>query len=307
MKSVVIWFSQTGNTEHIAAAIGEGIELAGSECDLVRIKDVNPKKLLQYDLIGLGAPVFHFGEPMNVKWFIDRMAFVGGKHAFAFCTHGTIPEYYFPNIVPRLKKRGLTVIGTKDWYCSCYLPALPKPYFTDGHPDEVDLQQARDFGREMVERSRRISLGETDLVPPVPVAPPPLPNTLQVDGIPVSFSSYVRFDKEKCTYPRCRLCMDNCPVDGIDLSMDPPVIAEPCDNCHFCANLCPTGALDDTGVAEKMERLMAGGMTMVPHLERAEAEGRFRRLVPVEKVGSEPPIYKVHNKHPRWVIGSGLQ
>ena len=44
-----------------------------------------------------------------------------------------------------------------------------------------------------------------------------------------------------------------------------------------------------------------------PLLEEAEAEGRFRRLVPVKDIGYDTPLYKVSNKHPQWVIGKGLQ
>jgi hypothetical protein len=44
-----------------------------------------------------------------------------------------------------------------------------------------------------------------------------------------------------------------------------------------------------------------------PILAEAEAKGRFRRLLPVEKIGFEAPFYKVHHKHPQWVIGKGPQ
>ena len=70
-----------------------------------------------------------------------------------------------------------------------YYPAVPKPYFTDGHPDAIDLKEAEDFGREMVERSRRIYRGETQLIPTLPKgseydelydpAPPPPEETLE--------------------------------------------------------------------------------------------------------------------------------
>ena len=46
------------------------------------------------------------------------------------------------------------------------------PYYTAGHPDEIDLREAEEFGREMVERSRRISAGETKLIPAMPDMPP---------------------------------------------------------------------------------------------------------------------------------------
>ena len=168
IKSIVIYYSQTGNTKKIAQAIHAGISQLGEQCDIARLRDVDPRNLAGYDLIGLGSPVIHARELPNVTYFINFMKSVDGKHAFAFCTHGATPGYYLARVVPALIQRGLTVIGWKDWFCSAYHPVIPKPYFTDGHPDAIDLREAEDFGREMVDRSRRISLGETDLIPTLP-------------------------------------------------------------------------------------------------------------------------------------------
>ena len=58
MKCIAIYFSQTGNTEKIAMAIQKGIKQITGHCDLVKIKDANPRRLYEYDLIGIGAPQY---------------------------------------------------------------------------------------------------------------------------------------------------------------------------------------------------------------------------------------------------------
>jgi flavodoxin/ferredoxin len=317
VKCAVIYFSITGNTEKVALAIQKGIKEATGHCDIVKIRDANPRGLYQYDLIGIGSPVIGVpvagAEPLNIKTFIDNMRFVGGKHAFAFCTHGTHSELFFPRVVRMLKRRGLIVIGTHDWYGTVYISSMPKPYPTDGHPDSIDLKEARDFGTEMVERSRKISSGETRLIPPVPklpvLMPPPPGKAGEPSIVDKFFGDMLKYHKEKCKYPKCRLCIDNCPVDGIDLSVKPPVIAKPCTGCEFCTKICPTGALDGSAYDEFAGPVAARdikGFLMID-LVKAEAEGRFRRLVPADKVGSGTPIYKSHTKHPYWIIGKGLQ
>jgi len=314
LKTIVIYFSQTGNTEKVAMAIQKGIKQTTGQCDLVKIKDADPRRLYEYDLIGLGAPCFAV-EPQNVSDFIKNMRFVGGKHLFAFLTHGGNPELYFPSIYPKLQKRGLKVIGMADWFGNCYLLHHVEPYPTMGHPDEIDLQEAEEFGKEMVERSRRISAGETGLIPEAPQKLPiQPPNGLSLDVLD-SFSSMVKYHKEKCLYPKCRLCMKNCPVDGIDLSVDPPVIANPCHPCEFCARICPTGALDMDEWVEAFSKETAKIMPLhlIPALEKAEAEGRFRRLPPIESLDKYYEYYanldhygfKKHKKHPQWIIGKG--
>ena len=147
MKSLVIFDSITGNTRKIAKAIHTGLAKTGEPADLARLRDVSTADLAGYDLIGLGSPVMRTRELRNVSNFIEfTMKKVDGKHAFAFCTHGAAPSRYMSRVVPALQQRGLIVIGWNDWFGSCFFPAIPKPYFTDGHPDEIDLKEAADFG-----------------------------------------------------------------------------------------------------------------------------------------------------------------
>ena len=113
--------------------------------------------------------------PANVLEFAGKMRFVGGKHCFTFCTHGTSYRAFHPSLYPVLTGRGLVVIGSADWYGDCHLLHMPQPYPTAGHPDDIDLQEAEVFGRDMAVRSMRISAGETDLVPPAPAQIPKPP------------------------------------------------------------------------------------------------------------------------------------
>ncbi|MBN1367784.1 MAG: flavodoxin domain-containing protein, partial [Dehalococcoidales bacterium] len=106
MKCIIVYFSQTGNTEKIARAIQAGVKKTAGHCDIVKMQEANPRRLYEYDLIGLGSPVIGL-VPGNVAIFIKNMSFLGGKHIFSFCSHGTHPEMYYPDIVRKLNRRGL--------------------------------------------------------------------------------------------------------------------------------------------------------------------------------------------------------
>lgn len=308
MKCAIIYFSQTGNTEKVARAIQTGIKQIAGHCDLLTLKEANPRKLHEYDLIGLGSFVIEI-EPPNVTSFIKNLRFVGGKHAFSFCTHLDMGFCYFQSVVPKLKQRGLIVIGWHDWYGTNFQYMGPTPFLTDGHPDEIDLKEAEEFGREMVWRSQKISAGETNLIPKEPekiIFPDKEDEIL----VPLELGAKPLFDKSKCLYPKCRLCMDNCPMDSIDLSVDPPVVGKPCMRypCRFCMLICPTGAI--FGDEKELELLCQHLSKVVKRagpdiLRKAEAEGTFRRLIPEEKTGWGVPAYKVHTKLPRYIIGKG--
>lgn len=322
MKCIVIYFSQTGNTEQIAKAIHSGVKKITGHCDLIKIKEANPRRLQDYDLIGIGTPVFGYREAPNVKAFIKDLRFVGGKHVFAFATHGTHGEYFPSSIAPKLKRKGLQVIGVRRWYANTYIPGSPNPYPTAGHPDKIDRAEARQFGREMAELSLKIYAGETNLIPPLPKAPKiSLKKFLEEHhkketaywekrGVKIEGHKQTpkQYDKEKCLYPKCTLCMDNCPLDGIDMTLDPPVIAQPCMHCMFCAKICPTGAMDgDFFYNTPAERTVkATPEFYLEQLEKDEKAGTFRRLVPVDEIGWDTPYYVKYNKHPWWIIGKGL-
>jgi flavodoxin/ferredoxin len=297
MQCVVIYSSQTGNTEKIAHAIHTGVKQITVQCDVLKMKESNPKRLYEYDLIGIGAPTHHSKEPAWVDAFIKNMRFVGGKHCFAFATHGTLPANFFASIVPKLKERGLIVIGWCDWYGGGNHAQNPGPWYTEGHPDETDLQEAEAFGREMVARSIRISQGKTELIPKVPamidfgdLAPDKVFKNMR------HVREFAKFEKEKCLYPACRLCMDNCPWDGIDITVDPVILHQPCTYCGgLCEAICPTGAINcDAWREHPMPEVTPEGKGHiielgVPTLREAEEQGRFRRLISEEEVQSYTP------------------
>ncbi len=309
MRSLVIYYSQTGNTKKIAEAIHTGMSELSEQCDIAQLQDVDTEDLIKYDLIGLGTPVWHRREPVHVMNFIEyTMNSVEGKHGFAFCTHGLFPGRLLARVVPIMTQRGLIVVGWSDWYGSVFLPEKPKPYFTDGHPDEIDLNEAQGFGREMVERSRRIYAGESQLIPTLPPGreyderypgPPRVVRrtTEQVELIGIRAFDYI-INREKCAYPQCTVCIDHCPTRSINLSISPPILKETCDRCSYCEQICPRGAIEFDW--EPIVRLI--NEYVVPDFakisEEAEAKGLFRRLVPLKDVGWNTPWYTL-KKPPR--------
>ncbi|MFC1820515.1 hypothetical protein ACFLZG_05470 [Thermodesulfobacteriota bacterium] len=295
MECLIIYFSLTESTAKIARAIYKGVTSSGVHCEILPLKLVDIQVLEKYDLIGLGSPVWR-AVPRNVEIFIGSMPLSQGRHIFTFSTHGAKPDRFFPKIFELLTEKEMTIIGHRDWYGSVNLPNLPKPYFTDDHPDATDLKEAEDYGKEMVKLSLRISAGETDLIPS---PPEPLPQSAYRPSrprIPIELNS------QKCQYPECRLCMDHCPMGAIDLSLSPPVFGKGCEYCYFCEMICPEGAIE-----VDYEKVLNMGISRAKNvftkeLDKAEAEGRFRPLVAREDVGWDTPYFKLHNRHPRYIV-----
>ncbi len=307
MKSLVIYFSQTGNTQRIAQAIQKGINETRTHCDIARIQDVNREDLADYDLIGLGSPVWHRREPLNVLNFVEyKLRSLEGKLGFVFCTHGLYPGHFLGRMVPALKLEGIRVIGWKNWFGSVWVPEHPKPYFTDGHPDDIDLEEARLFGREMAEKSPGVTAGEIPL-PELPqgqkyheLYPGPGstdrirafqekgPSGYRETRELIDLRSFdFRINPEKCLYPKCTVCIDNCPTQSINFSVTPAIFRKSCDRCWFCEQICPRGAIevDWAPVANFVDRNIVKDWFKAA--EEAVARGQLRMLIKPEEIGRD--------------------
>ncbi|MCC7462025.1 MAG: flavodoxin domain-containing protein [Gammaproteobacteria bacterium] len=113
------------------------------------------------------------------------------------------------------------------------------------------------------------------------------------------------FDMEKCTYPTCTLCVDKCPMKCIDLESDPPHVRNDCEGCDLCYCLCPKDAIAITNLekAHLPLRMASPAHPFVQAIERYERAGKFRRLVPLEQVGFDNPVYMNRNA-PRIVLNA---
>ncbi len=259
LKGIVVYYSAGGNTARVANAVYKGMNSVIA-CDVAPIKKVNPADLAKYDVIALGAPIWFYREPANVKTFTYDLPRMDGKLCVLFGTHGTQPIGQFWSMSRNVLRRGMTIIGWADWFGPDLVHGY-QPHPAWGHPDFIDLAEAEAFGRRMAEYSTRIYAGETDLIPEIP-KPGAGENSLWAprlnEGGTISFASppsghIPEFDFSKCAYPRCTRCIDNCPVNAIDLSVTAPggsivsrgsktypvVLKQACEHCGgLCQRVC---------------------------------------------------------------------
>ncbi len=84
-----------------------GIVKVTGQCDMVNQADVDPGSLTDYDLVGLGCPVFYFQEPFNIRDFIERLPILKDRQWFIFCTHGSVLGNTLRSMAERLQKKGI--------------------------------------------------------------------------------------------------------------------------------------------------------------------------------------------------------
>lgn len=285
MKVLIIYFSQTGGTKKIAEKIKEGIKKSSNDCDIVGIKQASSKDLNKYKIIGIGAPTFYFREPVNVRNFIQEMEEVKGKHIFLFCTHGSIIGNTFYHMSEGLSKKGYLVIGTFDSYSESSIQYYPKIMHTANHPDEIEVNEATQFGESICDISVRIQKGESSLIPEFELIDDTWwarsSKTLTL-GLLRKFNPKFEINIVKCT--KCLTCQNNCPADAINVEVDPPEIqTEGCIYCLYCEKSCPEGAIDADW--NPMRAGARGNLKKyVSALKKAEIKGRFRPYVDYENI-----------------------
>jgi len=286
MRVLIIYFSQTGGTLKIAKKIHEGIINSGNECELASIiKEVNEKNLNQYDLIGLGSPTFLFREPLNVKRFIDNMQEVAGKHCFIFATHGSCIGNQFYFMSEGLKKKGYIVIDSFDSYSDSSIQFYPSPMHTTGHPDKIELEQAKQFGEKICGISQRVKNGELDLLPKFELITSTWwarDSKILTPELLRKISPAFKINTDKCT--KCYICQDNCPADAVNIDAEPPEIQkEGCIFCWYCEKACPEGAIEaDWTFMRKNSKTNL--KKYIKLLKKAEEEGKFRPYIDYEKI-----------------------
>jgi len=87
-RAIVIYDTKFGNTEKIARALARGMEKQGVKVDCVKTDEVDIDKLVEYDLLAVGAPTHVRGVSKPMKALLEKLKSVDikGKKAFAFDT-----------------------------------------------------------------------------------------------------------------------------------------------------------------------------------------------------------------------------
>lgn len=245
MKALVVYFSQTGGTAQVARLIAAGLLAGGAtKADVRPIRQVGPEEWLNYDLLGVGTPVFYYHEPPNVRDWIRRLApRQRPAPAFTFNTNGGNPCNTFRRLQRMLRPKGAHVTGSFECFGFDTYPIFMKSFRKWGHPDAADLNAAESFGRQAAADAARLIAGQ----------PVPEPTYRFVGGKTFRLSIFCRkpildwffpalnVNHDRCI--QCGACVRACPTENIKL--DPwPTMADRCIHCHLCERICPRNAIE---------------------------------------------------------------
>jgi len=145
MKSLVVYYSKSGNTEKVARAIAKGLE-----AELKRIEEV--EDVYRYELICIGTPVHALAPAEPVKKFLKELPDLFGRKGAGFCTmHAAGDKRTLRIIKEKLENKGIGFLGSFSCKGASSIFADWGPrIFNRGKPNEENLKRAEDFGRKLL-------------------------------------------------------------------------------------------------------------------------------------------------------------
>ena len=164
MKALVAYYSQTGNTEKVARAVYDGINLPGK--DIIPIKEAGAVE--GYEVIFCGFPVQAHSVPDKVEFFLRQIP--NGKKIALFATHGSLRgghlaiTAFYKALSLTSKQTVLGTFGCRGRVKSEIIDALlnkaeHREWALEArgaieHPDEADLEDAKDWAGAMISKAR---------------------------------------------------------------------------------------------------------------------------------------------------------
>ena len=136
---IVAYWSQTGNTQAMAEAVGEGIEAAGRKALVAEIGSVSMDALKNASVFAMGCPAMgaEVLEEAEMEPFVMEVeAFAAGKSIGLFGSYGWGDGEWMRNWAERMTAAGASDVGGEGVICQ-------------EAPDEEALESCRALGKAL--------------------------------------------------------------------------------------------------------------------------------------------------------------
>jgi flavodoxin/ferredoxin len=243
-KALIAYFSQGGSTYKVAEQIAAGMKDKHYAVALHDIRKGIPSDISEYDVIGIGSPVYIFRVPFNVMKFIKDLPDLTGKSFFVFLSYGSIRGAAGNPPRRALERKGGREAGYSHYKGSdFFIGYIKRGYlFSPDNPTSEELGSARDFGGEI---AARLS-GKAYVKPPME----PQPSMVFTLQRLMSTKSQVKwiytysFKADERLCDSCGVCTKVCPQGNITLDEGGhPRWGKNCIACFYCELKCPEGAI----------------------------------------------------------------
>lgn len=138
-KIQVVYWSQSGNTQTMAEAVGRGIEAAGKEANVVDVSSASLDELKGATVFAMGCPAMgaEVLEEGEMEPFVcDVEGFASGKTIALFGSYGWGDGQWMRDWVDRMNAAGATVLNGEGVICQ-------------ETPDDAALTECENLGKQL--------------------------------------------------------------------------------------------------------------------------------------------------------------
>ena len=233
MKTVIYWFSGTGNSLAVAKELAKQC----GDSQLIPVSQALENPQPPAGRIGLVFPVYGWGPPALVARFIEKFNAWPDAYIFSVITYGGSPGGTLAVLRRMLQKRGLDL--SAGWGVK-----MPENYPPLGGAPAPEKQQAINSAasekvRQIATELQQSPRGQYEKSAAVWRMLSRIVYPLFCKNIPRADRSF-RAD-EKCN--GCGICAKVCPVKDIEMVDGKPKWLGRCEQCYACFHWCPQQAV----------------------------------------------------------------
>ena len=241
MRIAIFIFRGTGNTYFIGRKIQDKFRENSVFCDLFTVEKKHDDHHLMsdYDVIGLGYPIYGSDVPLLIKNWIDGLKTQDQKKAFVFCTQMMYSGDGAAYGGRLLEKKGFIVRQQAHFNMPNNITDynILRPFNKHNliKIEQRKTKQVNQFVKHILvdkkcrKGSNPISLG-LGLLQRIPY------QKIEVKWI----SDTIKID-DKCIL--CKKCIELCPTDNFEIRDGILKTKNACFACYRCINHCPVNAL----------------------------------------------------------------
>ena len=139
-KIQVVYWTQSGNTQAMAEAVGRGIEAAGKEAEVVDVSTADMDALKASSVFAMGCPAMgaEVLEEGEMEPFVEEVeGFAAGKKIALFGSYGWGGGEWMRDWEARIQSAGATVVNGEG-------------IIVNGEPDDDIIEELKALGKALV-------------------------------------------------------------------------------------------------------------------------------------------------------------
>ena len=233
MKTILYWFSGTGNSLAVAKELAKQC----GDAELIPMSKAVQKPLPASERIGLVFPVYAFCPPALVARFVEKLNAAPDSYIFSVITYAGSPGGTLAVLRDLLKKRGLDLAAS--W--GVKMPENYPPFGGAPAPEKQQTVNSAAAGR--IEKiAAELKMFPREQHEPIRAVWRMVSRMMY----PLFWKRAARADRsfradEKCN--GCCICTRVCPVNNVAMIDGRPSWLGHCEQCYACFHWCPQKAI----------------------------------------------------------------